>query len=280
LNSFWGKAFFWKLKGELSAHYKLPSTSSRERETFDKLLVDLGCKPSPLLRRNVLGVEISLYEVASLDSWFIVQRLAHGMKNNLTDLNLTFREWSQMAMPPDSSGPHREVAERIIQILEPLSREAQTLSQLSHLESPFFEKLELIKLLHHWALEYLHHIRFKSIEMDLSQESLAINGDAGLLKLAFKNLVNNALEADQESPIKIRALKMDSTAMIEIINSGVSPESGVGRMFEVGFTTKLNGSGLGIPIANQIIRQHQGTLDIQCDGKWVIVKIQLPLIGK
>jgi nitrogen-specific signal transduction histidine kinase len=49
------------------------------------------------------------------------------------------------------------------------------------------------------------------------------------------------------------------------------------QLYTIGYSTKENGSGLGIPIAKAIIEKHEGSLDIQCLRDMFMVTIALPV---
>jgi len=61
---------------------------------------------------------------------------------------------------------------------------------------------------------------------------------------------------------------------------GIAPEH-IGRVFEPYFTTKTEGTGLGLMIVQRIVREHGGTLDVESDiGRGTTVRLKLPLTEK
>ena len=58
---------------------------------------------------------------------------------------------------------------------------------------------------------------------------------------------------------------------------GISAEQ-IGRIFEPYYTTKSNGSGLGLMIVQRIVRDHGGMIDVESDvGRGTTVRIKLPI---
>src|SRR2546427_321704 len=86
--------------------------------------------------------------------------------------------------------------------------------------------------------------------------------DRTLLRQAILNLVKNGLEAlGGKGRLTVSTRRVDDRAEIAIIDSGpgITPEVAK-RLFEQFFTTKPQGTGLGLYIARQIIEGHGGTL--------------------
>jgi two-component system sensor kinase FixL len=92
-----------------------------------------------------------------------------------------------------------------------------------------------------------------------------LTADQEELRLAFDHLVKNAVEAIEPGPGRVDVVverRPDDRVRVAISDSGVGvPESvDVFRIFE---TTKRDGSGLGLPIAKQIVAAHGGQIDFE-----------------
>jgi signal transduction histidine kinase len=86
--------------------------------------------------------------------------------------------------------------------------------------------------------------------------------DRALLRQAIMNLVKNAFEAlSAGGEVRIASRRDGDHATISVSDSGpgITPEVGE-RLFEAFFTTKPQGTGLGLGIARQIIEEHGGEL--------------------
>jgi signal transduction histidine kinase len=117
----------------------------------------------------------------------------------------------------------------------------------------------------------------------LVQETLQgpwqIQGDATRLRQAFDNLLRNALEAQPDGgEIRVMAEKDDSRVMVDINDAGpgVSPEQEP-ELFEFGKTTKISGSGIGLPLSQLIVEAHGGSLTYQGNGHGATFRLILPL---
>jgi signal transduction histidine kinase/FixJ family two-component response regulator len=110
------------------------------------------------------------------------------------------------------------------------------------------------------------------LESDLEKGSGTFTGDAGLLKAALVNFLENALDAcvaDARGQREHRVvLKCESSPdaigmSVEDNGLGMAPEQ-LQRLFKVFYSTKgIQGTGLGLFIADQIIRQHGGDIVVE-----------------
>ena len=96
----------------------------------------------------------------------------------------------------------------------------------------------------------------------------AVSGDANALQQVVLNLVTNArdvLRAGGEITIEtVPVLDGSGAARLIVRDSGpgIAPET-LARIFDPFFTTKPDGTGLGLSISYGIVREHQGTIDVQ-----------------
>src|SRR5262245_44054290 len=101
-----------------------------------------------------------------------------------------------------------------------------------------------------------------SIEKDLVPGPWTIQGDGTRIRQCFDNLLRNAVEAQPEGgTIRVTASKNSHELVLRFIDSGpgVAPEQRA-ELFEFGKTTKVGGSGIGLPLSQLIVESHGGTL--------------------
>ncbi len=104
--------------------------------------------------------------------------------------------------------------------------------------------------------------------------------DEKLLKQALLNLLINANQAMHDGgELLIRVEKQSNQGIIEVIDTGpgIAAEE-LDRIFDVYYSTKSGGSGLGLPTTRRIITEHRGTLDVDSEpGRGTRFTIALPL---
>jgi signal transduction histidine kinase len=104
--------------------------------------------------------------------------------------------------------------------------------------------------------------------------------DSNLIKQAVLNLMINAVQAmDQGGELLIRLSPSRNRAVLEVIDTGRGiPPDEVEKVFQVYYSTKKQGSGLGLPTTRRIIREHDGTIHVNSEvGKGTRFVVTLPL---
>lgn len=129
---------------------------------------------------------------------------------------------------------------------------------------PVREILEEMVMLHRKDLSE-NNIR---IQISVYPEDLTISADKNMIEQVLINLLRNAIQSfddQEEKKIELRAdLNEKSRTVISIIDNGtgIDPEA-LEKIFIPFFTTKKTGSGIGLSLSRQIMRQHQGTLTVK-----------------
>ena len=101
-----------------------------------------------------------------------------------------------------------------------------------------------------------------ALAKNLASSPWPIVGDASRLRQSFDNLLRNAIEAQPGGGEIVVTVKKDSanlTVDFSDAGPGVPPERRA-QLFEFGKTTKVGGSGIGLPLSQLIVESHGGTL--------------------
>jgi PAS domain S-box-containing protein len=123
------------------------------------------------------------------------------------------------------------------------------------------------------------------VQVELADYQLHVNGDLELLKQVFLNLILNAIQAmPQGGNLRISTRKIDGPrgsrwAEIRITDSGCGiPESDLLKIFDPFYTTKNEGTGIGLSIVHNITKMHRGSIDItSCEAEGTKCVVTLPL---
>jgi len=122
-----------------------------------------------------------------------------------------------------------------------------------------------------------------SIEKKLP-EGIILEGDAALLKIAYRNLLDNALKyGKKEGAIRLSCEEKDDGFHFEVWNEGkgLTPEQ-VSRLFEKfvrfeGQTEATRSTGLGLFITKEILSKHHGEIRAESEpGQWMRFRFTLP----
>lgn len=126
----------------------------------------------------------------------------------------------------------------------------------------------------------MNHKRI-SMDFHIINDEIYIEGDYNRLKQVFVNLLKNSLEAiEGDGNIKIITHVLKKKYYIEIIDNGIGmDDETLDKVKEMFFTTKKNGSGLGVSLSNEIIKAHNGSIDYFSRlGNGTKVVVKLPVI--
>jgi signal transduction histidine kinase len=120
------------------------------------------------------------------------------------------------------------------------------------------------------------------IRVNVVQEAEGVNVrvDRDLLKQAVLNVVVNAIEAmPQGGELRFEALAGEDTAEIRVSDTGAGiPPELREKIFRLYFTTRKEGSGIGLAMSFRIVQLHDGTIDFTSEpGKGTTFFIRLPI---
>jgi two-component system, sporulation sensor kinase E len=118
-----------------------------------------------------------------------------------------------------------------------------------------------------------------TIEAETASDLPAVMADRDQLKQVFFNITKNALEAMQPGgKLKIKSRSDDDSVYLLVGDSGAGiKQEDLIRLFQPYFTTKSSGHGLGLMIAQRIMREHGGQLGIESQpGVGTVVTLQFP----
>jgi PAS domain S-box-containing protein len=206
-------------------------------------------------------------------------RVAHEIRNPLVAIGGFARGLLQRSPHPDEST--RESLEIIVDEVRRLEAIVREVLEFSRPLSPKIGPVDLRKL----AAEAVELLRW---ELDEAQVRVAIGAAAAARPAAadrdqiFQALVNVLRNAIHAMPrggtlaLDVRALPHGVELVIRDSGIGMPPEV-LARVLEPFYTTKTNGSGLGLTIATQIVRDHHGELKIDSrEGEGTTVTFRLP----
>lgn len=128
-------------------------------------------------------------------------------------------------------------------------------------------------------------LKSKKIDLSLELDNTIplVSGDEERLRQVFLNFIKNAQEAigaERGGSIVIRTKTKDDAVLIQIQDDGPGiPPDNLTHIFEPYYTTKIDGTGLGLPVAYKIIKEHGGDIQVcSFEGEGVCFSILLPVI--
>jgi signal transduction histidine kinase len=229
---------------------------------------------------------IELIRMRSQEKFAVTGRIArtigHEVRNPLTNIMLATDELK------DAIG---EKAKDTQYLFDMIARNSGRINQLifdlldsTKIAELKFEKTSVAALLDETLEEAADRIALTNIRIikKYQDQDCMLLVDRARLKIAFLNIITNALEAMYEkgSEIMIGISREDETCTIFFKDDGPGMDSETqSKIFEPYYTTKQKGNGLGLTNTQNIIINHKGDIEVESEegkGTQFIIKLPLP----
>ena len=256
--------------------------------------VKIGGAPIKIVTFQDIEPEI---EQKEMESWQTISRImAHEIMNSLTPLS-SLTETGILLL--ESEGKSKDISRISQKTIDNLYTALRTISsrnraltefigsyrQLSRLPLPDKKEVHVADMLD--ELRELFEIPCKEKGVSCSfhhgPDKLLIMADEAQLKQVLINLVKNAIEAiadEKEALIDISVKRILHQVSIEIYNTGPAiPSDVLEKIFVPFYSTKPEGSGIGLSLSRQIISNHGGQIGVDSrEGKGTTFKLMLPVL--
>ncbi len=206
--------------------------------------------------------------------------VAHEVKNpiNAIVLHLQLLQNKLAQLDPDTRR-HMDIIGSEIQRLD---RVVQTLVDFMRARELHLEEVDMRRLLEDVVLlaspdAERHGVR---INLAMDEEPLPIKADLDLMKQALLNVVLNGVQAMPDGgPLIIAAHREGNAAVAEVSDRGVGiAEDSHEKVFELYFTTKKDGNGIGLAQTYQILQWHYGSVEFEStEGEGTTFRFRIPL---
>ncbi|MFL6658609.1 MAG: sensor histidine kinase [Massilia sp.] len=227
----------------------------------------------------------------------VARRLAHEIKNPLTPIQLS-AERMQMKLEARLQGPDLELLNKgtatIVNQVDAMKRMVDDFRDYAKAPPAVLEKLDLNSLIDEILHLYLSGDGSDIIHANLGRHLPPVMGDATQLRQVIHNLLQNAQDAMNDRPAGAAPARIDVTTeaihykgadgvagtavRLAIVDNGpgFAPKI-MARAFEPYVTSKVRGTGLGLPMVKKIIDEHGGQIEIanRADATGAAVSILL-----
>ena len=205
--------------------------------------------------------------------------LAHEIRNPLAGIAGVI-EIIGRDLPVTS--PARSVVKDVRQEINRINHIVTDLLQTARPHPPTVRKTDLNTTVEHAVMLGRQQAQAKSIEIALHKEpSLPeVEHDSDQIHQVLLNLLLNALQAiDRKGKIAVNVKSLGPTAVVEVTDNGRGiPADQLPNVFRPFYTTKGDGTGLGLSLARRIVEDHHGRIDVTSVlGQGTTFAVILPL---
>ncbi|HLP72448.1 MAG TPA: HAMP domain-containing sensor histidine kinase [Bacteroidales bacterium] len=219
-------------------------------------------------------------EDTEMETWHkMIRVLSHEIMNSVTPvINLTSASRKSMERIRSSASCNEQVSEELNDVIfnnEIIGERMKGLSEFvirykkaSSIPAPEICMLNASEIISGVITLMKEELEIRKIDVktDFPDKNLSFDGDQNLIGQVLINVIRNSIEASENSSrkeITVEGRSAGGKAVISITDKGEGiPKENIDRIFLPFFTTRKNGSGIGLSLSRQIVRMHGGSLQI------------------
>ncbi|WP_246943001.1 PAS domain-containing protein [Bacillus pinisoli] len=204
--------------------------------------------------------------------------IAHEVRNPLTAIK-GFHQLMKTESSLESNQKYLDIINSEVDRIELILNELLVLSRPQELK---VDQVDLVSLIRDVRTLLDPEAIMKGINIEdlYDHNTLIVHADKNQLKQVFINVLKNSIEALEKNGNILIELRDHGPKKVKLLfkdNGCGIPQHLLSRIGEPFFTTKENGTGLGIMISKQIIQNHHGDFHIWSDHDGTIIEILLPI---
>lgn len=210
----------------------------------------------------------------------LIRVLTHEIMNTLTPVTSLAQTTAGMLDDPDAADDIREAISTIGRRSEGLINFVSRYRELLKVPAPDPRPIEVFDVFK--AVVILEREALKSVDLniDVVPESLSVMADRALLEQVLLNLVKNAIDAvaDQKGAVITLAARLDfGRTVLSVTDNGPGiPGEILDQVFIPFFTTKREGSGIGLSLSRQVMTAHGGDIVVDDLPAGTCIKLVFP----
>jgi two-component system, NtrC family, nitrogen regulation sensor histidine kinase NtrY len=205
----------------------------------------------------------------------LIRVLTHEIMNTLTPVSSLAQTSVGLLDRPEAADDVREAIETIARRSDGLMRFVSRYRELLKLPQPSLADVPVEPAVRAVLTLLAKSLGQTDVVVDIRPATLALRADPSLLDQLLLNVVKNAVEALEETDapaIRISARLEYGRTVLRVADNGPGiPEEAADQLFVPFFTTKREGSGIGLSLGRQIMTAHGGDIAIRrSDGLTVV----------
>ena len=237
----------------------LKNDKNEDFKNLNLIFNDMVSQIKKQKQKNILSGRFEAWQV-------IARKLAHEIRNPLTPIQLSLDRIKDKISVDESSKKHLSIINN--QIFE-ISKLVNSFSDFARMPKPVFEKNDLISIINNSQETYKLNYEKIKFTINNSLVDTEIYCDKGQINRVLLNIYKNAIESIEErladtlftGEIVTKLSNDKKFFFLTIYDNGIGfKESGKFKHNDPYFTTKKDGSGLGLSIVSKIVHEHNGQI--------------------
>ena len=224
-----------------------------------------------------IGDEIEMSRRLSA-SGRLTRGVAHEVKNPINAIVLHLQLLrNKLAQQEPDTRRHMDIIDTEIRRLD---RVVQTLVDFTRPRDLHLEEIDLRRLMEDVAQLAAPDAEQHGVTIDrqMPEQQLPIKVDVDLMKQALLNVVINGVQAMPQGGLLTISARRENNAVVADIRDegGGIPQDMRDKIFELYFTTKKDGSGIGLAQTYQILQWHYGSVDFESTETGTVFHFHIP----
>ena len=207
--------------------------------------------------------------------------VAHEIRNPLNTIGTIVQQLDKDFSPTENKDEYHSLSRLVYKEVRRINETIQNFLRFSKPEPIQKDKFQLSDLMGNIEKQYYSLLKEKSITLGLTQKwDGEVNWDRNQMKQVLMNLIQNAAEAINNSgDIKIEIRNDENLVLLNISDNGIGmPKENLERIFNLYFTTKASGTGIGLSIIQRIVHEHDGIISVESqENVGTTFMIRLPI---
>ena len=271
----------WEFYKEKSPNFYdlIESTNYRDSQEFIDISVKESSKQSFSIRTTRIESPDQIFCVVSLESvqkiidkkeklaWNnLMKVISHELLNTLTPVNSLIQNLEYLAEQDDLNKDDQDEMKGSLQIINSKSQQLlhfiDSYRQVAELPKPKKSLFNLKTTIENVLKIFDSEFKSKNIKTHLNIAELNLNADEKMVERVLVNLLTNSMNAlirADKKEISIETQYLNNRTVIRIQDSGEGINDKIqDKIFLPFFTTRQNGSGIGLTLAKSIMEAHNG----------------------
>ena len=208
----------------------------------------------------------------------IARTIAHEVRNPLTNISLAAEQLQESGIKNSESSMLLDMINRNTVRINQLVSDLLNATKVIELHNKTVDINKIIDETLEMAADRIDLGKIK-VEKNYWPEGCNVSVDEEIIKVAFLNIIVNAIEATEKNKgvLRLKTRKEGNRCLVEIEDNGSGmDEDTQQKLFEPYFTSKPNGNGLGLTNTHNIIMTHRGKISVRSKpGKGSVFMVTL-----
>lgn len=191
--------------------------------------------------------------------------VAHEIRNPLNSIGTIIQQLRRDFEPKEDTEDYKKFTSVIYKEVQRINKTIESFLKLARPQPVVRKEFRLSSLFDELSLQYSQILKEKSIRLEIENEfNGSVYWDKDQMRQVFINLISNAIDSiEQNGTIKIATSLINDIVHITIDDNGkgISKEN-IDKIFDLYFTTKAEGTGIGLGIVQRIINEHDGIITV------------------